>query len=481
MATRTTRPGPETDPGYPALKAAVIARTGHHYYRDKDGLLFDRLYRRFKACGLTDAGAYLAHLSGPETGPPEWAALESEITIGETFFFRYAEQFAALRRTILPGLIAARAQSRTLRIWSAGCSTGAEPHSIAILLHDLLGQDLPTWRIAITGTDISDAALAVARSGTYGRWALRTLPVEDQERFFVTGPGAPGASRDGSFTLRPHFRRMVTFENQNLLGLLDDGLPRFSDVDLILCRNVLIYFEARVVFDLVNAFGRRLKPDGWLLLGHAEPNPSFCEILDPVNLPGTVAYRPRGAMPAEPEGTPQHAVIAPTPWRPLPAPPAPVRVESTWVSPVRAHPEPASPPPPRTDPLDRIRTLADTGAVAEAWRAVRTALVEGPTQPALHYYDGLLAWSLGREVEAERALRGAIYLDGDFVMAHYQLGLLLTGVGRREAAARSLDNAVRIARRLAAEDEVPEGDGLRAGQLVATAILARDGLREDAT
>ena len=177
--TRPPRSGPEVDPGFPALKARIIARTGHHYYADKDDLLFDRLRKRFRALGLADATAYAACLDDRLTGGPEWAALEAEITIGETFFFRYAEQFAALRATILPALIAARAAERTLRVWSAGCSTGAEPYSIAILLHELLGTALPDWRISILGTDISTAALETARAGD-----LRPL-----------GPADPAARR----------------------------------------------------------------------------------------------------------------------------------------------------------------------------------------------------------------------------------------------------------------------------------------------
>lgn len=476
---RPPRPGPDSDLAYPPLKALVIARTGHHYYADKDDLLFDRLCRRFKACGLADARAYLAHLAHPVTGPAEWTALEAEITIGETFFFRYAEQFAALRQTILPALIAARAESRTLRIWSAGCSTGAEPYSIAILLHDLLADDLANWRIDIRGTDISATALAVARSGEYGRWALRTLPPEERQRLFLAGPPTPGAAREGSFSLRPHFRRMVQFETQNLLGLLDGGEPALSDFDLILCRNVLIYFDSQTVFGLVSSFSRRLKPDGWLLLGHAEPNPSFSDLLDPVNLPGTVAYRPRGADPV-PNGTATAPPFAaPTPWSPLPVP-EPQAPKAQQVSKVRQAAAIAEAPP-ATSALDRIRTLADAGETAEAWRMVRAALVESPTEAALHYYEGLLAWSLGREAEAERALRGALYLDRDFVMAHYQLGLLLVAMGRRAAAARVLDNAIRIAGRLPADHDLPEGDGTRAGQLVVGATLARDGLEESVT
>lgn len=449
----------EADPGFPALKAQVIARTGHHYYADKDDLLFDRLRRRFRACGAADGTAYLARLADAAAGPAEWEALEAEITIGETFFFRYAEQFGALRDTILPGLIAARAPARTLTIWSAGCATGAEPYSVAILLHELLGDALPDWRIAITGTDISATALATARAAVFGRWALRTLPPEERRRYFVAGPPVPGAGREGAFALRPEFRRMVRFEPQNLMSLLDGTVPaRLGAFDLILCRNVLIYFESEAVLGIVRGLGRRLRPDGWLLLGHAEPNPAFSELLAPVNLPGTVAYRPRDAPPPRPDPA----------WSPEPDPP--VRPRAAPLA------EPVAVAEPEGDALARIRALADAGRTAEAWRAVRAALLRAPMQAALHYYDGLLARGLGRDAEAERAFRGALYLDRDFVMAHYQLGLLLLALGRGAAAGRALDNAARLSRALSPEAPVPEGDGISAWQLAESAAMARAGL-----
>ncbi|MCJ2034461.1 CheR family methyltransferase [Methylobacterium sp. J-068] len=485
--SRPPRSGPQVDPGFPALKARIIARTGHHYYADKDDLLFDRLRKRFRANGLADSTAYGALLDDRIAGGPEWAALEAEITIGETFFFRYAEQFAALRATILPALIAARATERGLKIWSAGCSTGAEPYSIAILLHELLGADLSDWRVSILGTDISATALETARAGIYGRWALRTLPPGERLRYFVPGAPVAGAGRDGTYALRPEFRRMVRFERRNLMDLVDGrAAPAPAEFDLILCRNVLIYFEADVVLGIVRGLGRRLRPEGWLLIGHAEPNPAIAAMLDPVNLPGTVAYRPPGAaepVPALPVWRPE-SVIAPL------AELAPVPVPVPRHAPASADPIPGGPDPGRAgadepapiDPvtsLASIRALADAGETAEAWRALRLAIRAAPTDPALHYYDGLLAHSLGREPEAERALRGALYLDRDFVMAHYQLGLLMLGLGRRGEAARALDNAVRLAQALAPDAVVAEGDGLGPRELARSAALARAGLTGD--
>lgn len=492
---RPVRPDSQTDPAFPALKARIIARTGHHYYVDKDDLLLDRLRKRFKANDLPGAAAYAALLDDRTRGAAEWAALEAEITIGETFFFRYAEQFAALRGTILPGLIAARSHERRLTIWSAGCSTGAEPYSLAILLHELLGPALPDWRIAITGTDISTAALATARTGLYGRWALRTLPPEERLRYFAPGPIRPGPGREGTYTLRPEYRRMVRFERRNLMELVDGTAPpELNGFDLILCRNVLIYFEAEVVLGMVRSLGRRLVPDGWLLIGHAEPNPAFAHTLEAVNLPGTVAYRPGGA------GEPAVPVADPAVWEPAhpwigegpaeadgPGAADPIAADGPRESVLAetSRSETSEVRSPGDDAvgagdLAQIRALSDAGETAEAWRRARAALGVAPMEAALHYYDGLLARTLGREAEAEGALRRALYLDPGFVMAHYQLGLLLIAVARPAEGRRFLDNAIRLGQTLPAGAHLAEADGIGPRELAQSAALARSAVEEPA-
>lgn len=462
---------PIGDPAFAALKSRLVARTGHHYYADKDDLLWERVGRRMRARGVPDPAGYLALLEGSEG---EWAALEAEITIGETFFFRYAEQFAALRGTILPERIAARSAERRLRIWSAGCSTGPETYSVGIVLHELLGERLPDWRIGLTGTDINRDVLGVARRAVYGSWALRTLGASARERYFRPGP------RAGTFALKPEFRGLARFEPQNLMSLIDGTASlALTDYDLILCRNVLIYFHPDVVQALVRALAQRLRPGGWLLLGHAEPNPAFAEFLDPVSLPGTAAYRRRedGAVPdvappppAMPEPVPDTAwmpLLPPT--APDPAPrlvpaPTPVTTERP-LAPDSLAPDSLTPDSLASDSLALVRALADAGDLDASWQACRAALGQDPTDPRLRYYEGLLARARARPDEAERAFRGALYLDKGFVMAHYHLGLTLIAAGRREAGRRAVANALRLAATLPADAVLPEGDGLTAGEL----------------
>jgi chemotaxis protein methyltransferase CheR len=472
---RPASAAPIHDPAFAALKAAVVARTGHHYYADKDDLLWERLRARLRAAAAPDAAAYLARLGESEE---EWAALEAEITIGETFFFRYAEQFAALRSTILPERIAARSPEKRLRLWSAACSTGPETYSLAILLHELLGERLPDWRLSLTGTDINRDVLAVARRAEYGAWALRSLPAEERARYFRRG------ARENTWVLRPEYRGLARFEPQNLLHLVDGTASlALTDYDVILCRNVLIYFHPDTVTAVVRALAARLRPGGWLLLGHAEPNPSFSEILDPVSLPGTAAYRrppeererpPAPPAAPEPVATParpaRHVPVrTPRPQEPPLAPPLARPLARPLAGPSTRPPAPAPAASASDTPLAAVRRLADAGDLDASWQACRAALQADPTDATLRLYEGLLARARARPEEAERAFRGAIYLDKGFVMAHYHLGLTLIAAGRREAGCRALANALRLAAGLPAEAGLPEGDGLTPGDLAEAA------------
>ena len=460
------------DAAFPALKRLVIARTGHAYYEDKDGALWERVCRRLRATGAADAAGYLARLA---TDEEEWAALESEVTIGETFFFRDAAQFAALRESILPRLIRRRAAERRLRVWSAGCSTGAEAYSVAILLRRLLGTARADWAIDILGTDISAAAIAAARAARFSPWALRGMAAAERDRDFLPLEGGR------AWQLRPEHRAHVRFERGNLLALLDGAPPPgLGEHDLILCRNVLIYLDRARVPAVVRALGERLAPDGWMLLGHSEPDPSFGAFLRPVPLLGTTAWRPRaeGAAPA----TPELAAGGFLPWapllppEPLPALPEPFPERSGAprpppIPPASAEAQPAIPSQPASldAALERARAEADSGALEAARETLREALRAHPTAAPLHHLDGLVARALGDPAAAEAALRRALYLDRDFVAAHYHLGLLLLGRGAAEAGRRSIANADRLARALPGGTVLEEGDGMTAETLLGLA------------
>lgn len=450
---------PFAGPGsaFARLKQAIIERTGHFYYEDKNDLLWERVERRLRPSGAVGLDAYLAILDDPLGGPAEWTALEAELTIGETYFFRYVAQFEALARNILPGLIQARAGERRLRIWSAGCATGAEPYSLAILLHEALGQALPDWRITILGTDLNETFLAAARRGNFGRWALRSLTAEQRRNWFDQA--------GERFQLKPMYRRLVRFERGNLLDLIGPTPPlELSEFDLILCRNVLIYFQHKTVEALARELVGRLRPDGWLLLGHAEPNLAFNAFAEPISLPGTVAYRPTGApeTPAEP----------PEPLPPIELPPPAHELALSLLpkprAPVSSPPEPTpsvSKAPHVAETFETIRRLADLGDF-EAARALCLTAIEGaPLEAQLRYHLGVVDHAAGRLLEAEISLRKACYLEPDYAMAHLQLGLVRLALGRPQSGLRALDAARKLAGTLPSGLRLRDGAGMTAGEL----------------
>ncbi|WP_181703960.1 CheR family methyltransferase [Chthonobacter albigriseus] len=455
------------DPGFVDIKRLIIERTGHAYYADKDDILFERVRRRIQAAGARGFSDYLDRLAGG-SDEAEWSALVSEVTIGETFFFRFREQFAALKNTILPDLIARRGGDRRLRIWSAGCSNGSEAYSLAITLSELIGPEILDWRISVIGTDIDEAALQRARSGVFGAWSLRAVDAAGRDAWFDAGP------RSGTYSVKRRFRPIVRFERHNLLSMLDGTSPlQFTDFDLILCRNVLIYFKTETVIQLVAALGEALRPEGWLLLGHAETNPAFTASLVPVEIAGATVYRRPGPhLPT----TPALRASEPSAAVPLPAIAEPTRKSAPRA--VARATRTLSPTPPtgaaETKPIslvEQLRSLADAGDFAGALAVCREGEADRPTDPLLRFYEGLIHRALGDQAAAASALRRAIYLDRAFALAHYHLGLVLLAQGDRTAGRRAVANAGRLAAAMPGTADLAEGDGLTAADLVAVARL----------
>ncbi|WP_137390639.1 CheR family methyltransferase [Rhodoligotrophos defluvii] len=468
---------PAQDPAFQAIKQRIIDRTGHAYYDDKDPALWERIRRRLTATGRATCAEYMTLLDHQDQlmAAAEWQALESEITIGETFFFRYIDQFHALRQTILPDILARNRSSRRIRIWSAGCSTGAEPYSVAIVLRELMGPEVDEWSVRIIATDINEAFLEIARSGHYGGWALRAVTPEQRARYFTPEPGS------GRVALKPEFRGMVMFQQHNLMSLLDDTSPlQFSDFDLILCRNVLIYFRMNDAIRIMTELAARLSVNGWLLAGTADPGPVLAGAIRYVPLPGTAAYRRLAEDVRAQAAAPRIETIMGGDPRPRPhgrtAAPAGSR---TRAQPSRTRPTPF---PGRTEPamvatgtqtdlIERIRVLSGLGELDEARACCRTAIEADPINPVIYFYEGLIALALAEDADAARAFGKALYLDRQFVMAHYQLGVLHMRNGQAAAGTRHVKNAIRLSRTLADDEPVPEGGGMTAAEFRSGAML----------
>ncbi len=450
------------DPDYARLKARIITLTGLSYFLDKDEALAERLERRLTARGL-GCGGYLALLEAEHFQGGETDALVEQLTIGETFFFRFKEQFTALIETVLPERIARNAATRRLRIWSAACSNGAETYSLAAIVRDVLGPARADWQVTIVGTDINRAFLSQARRGHFTDWALRDLSAS--ERATVVTPGERG------WRIREDLAAMVEFRHNNLMTLEPHPEPGafLSGFDIILCRNVMIYFDMRTLTVLLPRLSERLADGGWLLVGHAESGELFDRVFDAVPVPGATLYRKRDPAGArEPvrcfdappliQPRPRPAAIAPA-FRPATPRPRPPHAATA--------PRPA-PPPARVvaDGAgdDDLRRLVDRGDWTGAEQAARTRIGTAPTAPDGYYFLALVHDHRGESDEADRCLRRALYLDRSFAMAHVQLGALMRRRGDLAGARRAFLNGLKVVAGLADDCPVP-ASGLDAAGL----------------
>ncbi|MBI3697472.1 MAG: protein-glutamate O-methyltransferase CheR [Acidobacteria bacterium] len=422
------------DPLYPRLKDYVIESTGLAYYADKDEDLADRLARRLAALGAGACDSYLAVLEDPQRGEAELDALLVHLTIGETYFFRHGEQFEALARIVFPDILKRNQASRRLRIWSAGCAIGAETYSVAMLLRDQWGDQLAGWDITILGTDVNREFLASAREGRFGEWALRGLSEELRARAF--------RQAGKSWLIAPEYKQWVSFQYHNLVKHPFPSLVNnLAACDLILCRNVMIYFDVDVILRMAKQFQECLNEGGWLVVGHAEPNTETFRNFRIVNAPGTTLYRKAGEA--------------------VPAPEAVSLPELRFVQPQPPHPVP--PPPAAT--LDHVRQLADQGDWESAASCCREVLERDGLEPLVHFYHALVLEQLGQPGPAEWSLRRALYLDRRFVLAHYHLGLLLLRKKQSPAAARAFENVLELLAARDAAECLPDADGMTAADL----------------
>lgn len=429
MRTQDTASMVASDPGYAPLKERLIAASGLDFYRDRDQDLTDLIAGRLAELGLDDCLAYLDLMADGSDGRAEFEALVSRLTVGETYFFRDRPQFDALRDIIFPEVLERKRASKQLRIWSAGCSTGAEPYSLAILLACEMAQSIAGWQISILATDINRQFLAQAAEGRFQEWAFRSTSPEVREQCF---------SREGSiWKIHPEYKQWIEFAHFNLV---DQDFPSLhhetGDFDLILCRNVMIYFAAETTRRLILRFYASLASHGWFLVGAAEPNLESFTAFQLVNATGTTLYQKSAAKTHAGKASDCLAAPVPLPRAVVhPRAPAPGKVSDA-----AAHP-PSNP----------------------------ELLAQDELKPSVYFYRALLQEQLGNAAEAERLLRQAIYLDRRFAPAHYHLGLCLKNKNRHAQARRSFENVLRLLSGRADTPGVLHGESTTPARLVALA------------
>lgn len=273
------------DRDYEFIRGLVYTHSRINLGADKKELVSARLGKRLRATNLTTITDYCHYLQGPKAGE-ELPHLIDVISTNHTYFFRENAHFDFLSQTILPEMVKARTAARwpRLNMWSAACSSGEEPYTLALLLEQFFGQQAVKWPWQIDATDISNPILQKAREGVYKDDAVAKIPVAMQRTFFQQGTGAEA----GTYRVKPALKEHIRFRQLNLLG---PSIPFTEPFQIIFCRNVMIYFDRATQEELVSRLTRLLVPGGYLLVGHSESLTSIKHTLETVR--PAVYRRPR--------------------------------------------------------------------------------------------------------------------------------------------------------------------------------------------
>ncbi len=394
------------------------------------------------------------------------------LTVGETYFFREPKTLRALESEVLPHFFS-RKNSRSPRIWCAGCSSGEEAYTLAMMLHGK-GGAASSPETSVFGTDINPQALAKARRGTYGPWSFRNVPEISKALYF-------DPLEDGTFSVKTPFRKRVSFSLLNLSAPEWSLWKNTPPPEIIFCRNVLIYFTERHREDILRRFHALLPPSGWLVVAPCETSALLNSQFLPVYAQGATLYR-KAHSSLEEEKRP-FFFFSPLPSRPwekaspvaplLPLLSEEVFPEASSVPPSLQDPfsnpeKTTEAPPPATPPLEEARNLANRGNHEKALEILEKTRQEDRTSFLPLYLMGLVYSDLGEEEKATEVLRKALFLEPEFIMAHYALGTLAFKKNRPREGERHFRNAIRLLEFLPPETPLPEGEGIRREDLLHT-------------
>jgi chemotaxis protein methyltransferase CheR len=490
---------PQFDPGdVERFRGIVAGRLGLQFEDSKLGFLADVLRKRLEA-GRQESAYYLHQLECDPRSDVETAELARELTVGETYFYRNREQFRAFAEVALPQRMRARRPHRHIKVLSAGCASGEEAYTLAIILREALPD--PSWNVSIRAVDVNPAALERAASAKFSPWALRETPPEARERWFRP------AGRD--LVLVDEIRSAVSFERRNLTA--DDAdLWRQGEYDVIFCRNVIMYFSPEKMRGVVARIAASLAPGGFLFLGHAETLRGLSQEFHLLHTHDTFYYQKRG------EGDEVRTLSGIAEIRhTAPAVASPVADMSTsWFDAIsqaseriRALGTPAAPvvPPliaaaPKwnlarvldllqlerfAEALELVRgmpaeaskdsdvllltavLLAHSGQLAAAAEVASRLLVKDEMSAGAHYVLALSYEGIGDPAAAANHDHFAVYLDPDFAMPRLHLGLLAKRAGDAAAARRELSEALLLLEREDASRLLLFGGGFTREGLIA--------------
>lgn len=438
--------------------------------------------------GFDDPETSLRRMFSSPLTPRQIEIFSSHLTVGETYFFRETESFDALERAILPEIVNLRRPDKRLRIWSAGCSTGEEAYSIAILLSRVI-PDWKEWNILLLATDVNPGSLKKAAAGLYGEWSFRQTPPPVKEKCFLNTDKA-------HYKVLENIKKMVSFA---YLNLAEDTYPSLHNntnaMDIIFCRNALMYLVPAVVKKCVQRFYDALLPNGWFIGSASEGHYLADTDFTAINFPGTILYRKSETRPHRAASRYElPAVLAPPYFEPFsPEPPV---FDATFGQGATGETGADGPAPDGyaealakydagqygesiekiqstlTENQDNCRSMvllarafANGGELTKAEECCRRAIEKDRLNPVCYYLLANILQETGQFDEAFQLLKTVIYLDNEFVLAHFALGNLARQRGGAQESFRHFKNARSLLKTYHPADIIPESEGLTALRL----------------
>jgi chemotaxis protein methyltransferase CheR len=472
-----------TDSGFLEEASGLIAeRLGLSFPKERWPDLARGLESAGAELGLEYPGACMRWLRSSDAEDRRTETLASHLTVGETYFYRDPDSFAALEADILPRLISKRAHAdRTLRLWSAGCCTGEEAYSLAMACMRAL-PDYREWNVFILATDINPKFLSKAEAGVYGEWSFRGVPASLRERFF-------SPARGGKFEIDPEVKKLVHFAYLNLAKDVYPSIANYTNaMDVIFCRNVLMYFTLSHQKAVVAGLHRCLAEGAYLLVNPAEASDSLFPMFAMEKIGGTAVYRKSDDQ-ARVESRPEFGFSATGAQPPALEPrapaavsvaarPAPSALRETPAARSAVPAVPAVPAEPAGLPaapaLASARGYADQGRLEEALAACREAIAADRVDPTARFLFAAICQELGRTEEAIAGMVKTLYLDQDFILAHYALGGLYRHSGKRRESGRHFATALKILSAKSKDEAVPESGGMSCGRLIESIRAAEE-------
>ena len=447
--------------------------------------------------GFKDSESCIRWLTSSSLTRNQIEILASYLTVGETYFLREKKSFEVLEEHIFPELIRSRRNTeKRLRIWSAGCSTGEEPYSIAILLNKMI-PDLKDWNITILATDINPLFLQKASARVYSEWSFRDTPLLIKERYFKR-------TKEGHLEILPYIRKLVSF---SYLNLAEDSYPALLNntnaMDIIFCRNVLMYFDQERQRKVIQKLYRCLVDGGWLIVSPSEISHILFAQFTTVNFQGATVYKKDSKKIQTAEPFPcilggEAKVLSQSPLDFVERPePVTFPQESKESIPLEAEQEKTAEPQPiqyidalrlfgqgrYAEAAEKIAVLlslkqddatamallarvhANQGKLSEALEWCEKAIASDKLNPGSHYLLATILQERGRFEEAAISLKRVLYLDQNFVLAHFALGNLTRLQGKLRESEKHFQNALSLLSAYRQENILPESEGITAGRL----------------